>query len=65
MSYYPRLRWRVLGRLFRERGWGRRLVLADGRVLRQYAAPELDQLAGNMLDALHRYILTMLAERLP
>jgi len=40
-------------------------VLAEGRVLRHYAAPEFSQLAGNMLDALHQQKLTTLAELLP
>ena len=42
-----------------------RVVGADGRVLRRYAAPEFNQLAGNMLDALHQQKLSTLAELLP
>ncbi|RSK44562.1 hypothetical protein [Hymenobacter perfusus] len=61
MSYYLRLL--TLGSLTDL--CDKTTVLADGRVLRRYAASEFNQLAGNLLDALHQQKLSTLAELLP
>lgn len=65
MNYYLRLRWRVLGRLFRELGWGRLLLLgmflalAIGRALFTAAASAtlvwlVPVAVGGLILSLHR-----------